>query len=101
MTSIRCQHMNLAVACSNGFPEQAVDLACGSTAAIDGKAQGRYLRSLPRTDCQARTVVDVPQTAMVPGAGSRATKSRPNAWRRAISSVAMATKSSVSATING
>ena len=36
-----------------------------------------------------------------PTAGSRAAKSRPSAWRRAISSVATATKSAVSATTSG
>lgn len=49
----------------------------------------------------ALTVSGTIQTAIVRGAGSRATKPGPSACRKAISSVAMATNASVSATTSG
>src|SRR5262249_48898303 len=59
------------------------------------------LRRSARHHALADTVDGKVQICIDPRAGSRATKSRPSAFRNAIPSVAMATKSSVPATTSG
>jgi len=82
------------------IPTQRRDI--GTTPASGKKFPGIFERPVISWTHVIVAVIDrVDHTFIVPGAGSRATNSRPSACRSAISSVAMATKSSVSATMSG